>query len=99
MVFYVFLELILTGLCLGIYLALASTELIIALWFFTGNMAAQRLGVSSHLVSRVTGTIYIVSGDRNASVESCNRVNVGLNLKFNKRNEEVCCFLSHGLMT
>jgi len=57
--------------------------------FASGSIAAQRLGVSSHLVSRVTGTIYIVQGDKNATVESCNKVNVGLNLKFNKRNEEV----------
>ena len=57
--------------------------------FAAGSMAAQRLGVSSHLVSRVTGTIYIVEGDKNASMESCNKVNVGLNLKFSKRNEEV----------
>jgi 5'-3' exoribonuclease 1 len=59
--------------------------------FVAGNVAAHRLGVSSHLVSRVTGTIYIVSGDKNAIMESCNKVNVGLNLKFNKRNEEVSC--------
>jgi len=57
--------------------------------FATGSVAAQRLGVSSHLVSRITGTIYIVQGDKNAAMESCNKVNVGLNLKFNKRNEEV----------
>jgi 5'-3' exoribonuclease 1 len=63
-----------------------------------GNMAAQRLGVSSHLVSRITGSIYIVSGDKNAAVESCSKVNVGLNLKFNKRNEEVSCYLSRRLM-
>lgn len=59
--------------------------------FATGSVAAQRLGVSSHLVSRITGTIYIVQGGKNASMESCNKVNVGLNLKFNKRNEEVRC--------
>lgn len=59
--------------------------------FGAGNVAAQRLGVSSHLVSRITGTIYIVQGDKNVSIESCNKVNVGLNLKFNKRNEEVRC--------
>lgn len=57
--------------------------------FAAGPVAAQRLGVSSHLVSRITGTIYIVQGDKNTTMESCNKVNVGLNLKFNKRNEEV----------
>ncbi|KAJ9598748.1 hypothetical protein L9F63_026718, partial [Diploptera punctata] len=57
--------------------------------YMPGNVAAQRLGVSSHLVSRVTGTIYIVQGDKNASLESCNKVNVGLNLKFNKRERRV----------
>ncbi|PSN30434.1 5'-3' exoribonuclease 1, partial [Blattella germanica] len=57
--------------------------------YMPGNVAAQWLGVSSHLVSRVTGTIYIVQGDKNASAESCSKINVGLNLKFNKRNEEI----------
>jgi hypothetical protein len=65
------------------------TESIFHCGFVAGNVAAQHLGVSSHLVSRITGTIYIVQGDKNASMESCSKVNVGLNLKFNKRNEEV----------
>jgi hypothetical protein len=66
--------------------------------FAAGSVAAQRLGVSSHLVSRITGTIYIVQGDKNASMESCNKVNVGLNLKFNKRNEEVRCYWVYQLL-
>ncbi|XP_021920765.1 5'-3' exoribonuclease 1 isoform X2 [Zootermopsis nevadensis] len=57
--------------------------------YMPGNVAAQRLGVSSYLVSRVTGTIYIIQEDKNASADSCKKVNVGLNLKFNKRNEEI----------
>lgn len=50
-----------------------------------GSIAAQRLGISSHLLSRITGTIYVIQ----ASKEELTKHNLGLNLKFNKRNEEV----------
>lgn len=50
-----------------------------------GSIAAQRLGISSHLLSRITGTIYVIQ----ASKEELSKYNLGLNLKFNKRNEEV----------
>ncbi|XP_075058040.1 5'-3' exoribonuclease 1 isoform X2 [Mixophyes fleayi] len=49
---------------------------------------ANRLGVSSYLVSRFTGSIFIGRGSkRNPHGEQ--KANVGLNLKFNKKNEEV----------
>lgn len=73
----------------GMAVNFTTESILLQCGFAAGSMAAQRLGVSSHLVSRVTGTIYIVEGDKNASMESCNKVNVGLNLKFSKRNEEV----------
>jgi len=73
----------------GVAVNFTTERILLHCGFAAGSMAAQRLGVSSHLVSRITGTIYIVQGDKNATVESCNKVNVGLNLKFNKRNEEV----------
>jgi 5'-3' exoribonuclease 1 len=67
----------------------AVESIMLHFYFLAGNVAAQRLGVSSYLVSRITGTIYIIQGDKD--VESSKKVNVGLNLKFNKRNEEVRC--------
>ncbi|KAI4476699.1 hypothetical protein M0802_014829, partial [Mischocyttarus mexicanus] len=51
--------------------------------YIYGSTAAQRLGISSHLLSRITGTIYIEQDNLKEYI------NIGLNLKFNKRNEEV----------
>ncbi|KAF7403530.1 hypothetical protein HZH68_006324 [Vespula germanica] len=51
--------------------------------YIYGSTAAQRLGISSHLLSRITGTIYIMQNNINEII------NVGLNLKFNKKNEEI----------
>ncbi|XP_015189014.1 PREDICTED: 5'-3' exoribonuclease 1 isoform X2 [Polistes dominula] len=51
--------------------------------YIYGSTAAQRLGISSHLLSRITGTIYIAQNNPREVI------NIGLNLKFNKRNEEV----------
>lgn len=53
--------------------------------YMHGSIAAQRLGISSHLLSRITGTIYVIQ----TSKEEVAKYNVGLNLKFNKKNEEV----------
>ena len=49
--------------------------------YFPGYRASQQLGVSSHLLSRITGSIFIQKGPREADSERANRVNVGLNLK------------------
>lgn len=57
--------------------------------YMPGNIAAQRLGISSHLLSRITGTIFVINGN-GADPSSASKHNLGLNLKFNKRNEEVC---------
>lgn len=62
--------------------------------YMPGYIGAQRLGISPHLISRITGTIYLVlsptdddrSGDRPRRPK---KINVGLSLKFNKSNEEV----------
>ncbi|XP_037537485.1 5'-3' exoribonuclease 1 [Nematolebias whitei] len=49
---------------------------------------ASHLGISSYLVSRFSGSIFIGRGSkRNPCGEQ--RTNIGLNLKFNKKNEEV----------
>jgi len=53
--------------------------------YMPGSVAAQRLGINSHLLSRVTGTIYVIE----SSTIEVTKHNLGLNLKFNKRNEEV----------
>lgn len=60
--------------------------------YFPGFKAAQKLGISSHLLSRLTGSIFVIKGPREAEIEYSSKVNVGLNLKNNKRNEEVCGF-------
>ena len=56
----------------------------------TGYRAAQRCGVSGHVVARITGTIFVVRGAREQQSDSASKSNIGLNLKFSKRQEEVC---------
>lgn len=55
--------------------------------YMQGGIAAQRLGITSHLLSRITGTIYVKQSSD--ELEEGTMLNVGLNLKFNKKNEEV----------
>uniref|UniRef100_A0A7N6A9N5 5'-3' exoribonuclease 1 n=1 Tax=Anabas testudineus TaxID=64144 RepID=A0A7N6A9N5_ANATE len=56
--------------------------------YLPGYVLASRLGITSYLVSRFSGSIFIGRGSkRNPCGEQ--RANVGLNLKFNKKNEEV----------
>nr|XP_057944195.1 5'-3' exoribonuclease 1 isoform X2 [Doryrhamphus excisus] len=53
-----------------------------------GYVVASRLGITSYLVSRFSGSIFIGRGSKkNPCGEQ--KANVGLNLKFNKKNEEV----------
>ncbi|XP_051172121.1 5'-3' exoribonuclease 1 isoform X3 [Leptopilina boulardi] len=58
------------------------------LLFMHGSKAAQHLGIGSHLLSKITGTIFVMPGSIEQNLGGA-RQNVGLNLKFNKRNEEV----------
>ena len=46
-----------------------------------GFRAAQRLGVSSHVLSRITGSVFINKSPREVEPDRQARVNVGLNLK------------------
>lgn len=55
--------------------------------YMHGSIAAQRLGITSHLLSRITGTIYVIQASNEPPAVT--KYNVGLNLKFNKKNEEV----------
>ena len=56
--------------------------------YVEGYVASQRLGISGYLFSRITTTFYVTVGSRHAA--GTQRSNIGLNLKFNKKNEEVC---------
>uniref|UniRef100_UPI00358E17BF 5'-3' exoribonuclease 1-like isoform X2 n=1 Tax=Myxine glutinosa TaxID=7769 RepID=UPI00358E17BF len=53
-----------------------------------GYIVASRIGISPYMLSRITGTIYVVRGSKNGP-KGDQRCNVGLNLKFSQRNEEV----------
>ena len=52
-----------------------------------GYIAAQELGISGHLISRITGSIYVSRHNDERNTDS--KVNIGLNLKFSKRNKEI----------
>ncbi|KAJ3594424.1 hypothetical protein NHX12_003731 [Muraenolepis orangiensis] len=54
-----------------------------------GYMLASRLDCTSYLVSRFSGSIFIGRGSKRNPCGEQIKANVGLNLKFNKRNEEV----------
>ena len=63
-------------------------------YYVPGFTVAQRLGISPHLVSRITGTVLLyltpAEDDKNSErAPRARKANVGLNLKFNKHNEEV----------
>ncbi|XP_053603077.1 5'-3' exoribonuclease 1 isoform X2 [Plodia interpunctella] len=52
--------------------------------------AAAAAGISSQLLSRLTGTVLVVMGEANdLPTENQAKTNIGLNLKFNKKNQEV----------
>ncbi|XP_072560134.1 5'-3' exoribonuclease 1 [Paramormyrops kingsleyae] len=53
-----------------------------------GYVLASRLGITSYLVSRFSGSIFIGRGSKK-NPHGEHKINVGLNLKFNKKNEEV----------
>ncbi|KAK0177026.1 hypothetical protein PV328_001116 [Microctonus aethiopoides] len=55
--------------------------------YMHGSIAAQRLGISSHLLSRITGSIFVLTNTTEQSERK--QQNIGLNLKFNKKNEEL----------
>ncbi|XP_017777725.1 PREDICTED: 5'-3' exoribonuclease 1 [Nicrophorus vespilloides] len=52
--------------------------------------AANRVGISKYLFTRITGTLFVIMGSKNSwSKDDVSKINIGLNLKFNKKNEEV----------
>ncbi|XP_064642506.1 5'-3' exoribonuclease 1-like isoform X2 [Lineus longissimus] len=58
------------------------------LQWMPGYSVAQKIGISGHLVSRITGCIFIVKGSKDNEGRE-EKVNVGLNLKSKKKMEEV----------
>jgi len=57
--------------------------------YFPAYSLAQRLGITPHLLSRITGTVYLTQNGLEEGKTS-NRINIGLNLKYNKTSKEVC---------
>ncbi|GJQ70278.1 putative 5'-3' exoribonuclease [Trypoxylus dichotomus] len=57
--------------------------------YLNSHDAATRLSMSRHLFTRVTGSILVTTLPKMHANEDTNKVNVGLNLKFSKRNEEI----------
>lgn len=56
-------------------------------YFMTAHQVAQQLGVNTNFVARITGVVYVQVNSRDAEARS--RINIGLNLKFNRSGEEV----------
>ena len=56
-----------------------------------GFVVAQRLGINGFLLARITGTVYVSRGSKE-NPSNANKINVGLNLKSNRKNEEVVGF-------
>lgn len=57
--------------------------------FFSANEAAQRASISNYLLARITGTILVLDTDEVLQADKCPKVNIGLNLKFSRRNQLV----------
>jgi len=55
----------------------------------TDNEAAKEAHVSSHLLARLTGTILILDTNDPLMIDKAPKVNIGLNLKFSRRNQQV----------
>lgn len=55
--------------------------------YMPAHIVAQRLGLEKNLIARITGTVMIRRGSPEQPRD--NLSNIGLNLKFSKRNEEV----------
>ena len=56
--------------------------------YMHGSVASQRLGISSLLLSRITGTIFVKQSSNELQQDDVT-YNIGFNLKFNKKNAEI----------
>lgn len=52
--------------------------------YFNNYQAAQQIGIDGHIMARITGSIFIEKSGNNGG-----KANIGLNLKFTKKGEEV----------
>ncbi|CAG5133909.1 unnamed protein product, partial [Candidula unifasciata] len=52
--------------------------------YLNSYQAAQQIGIDSHILSRITGSVFVEKTGSHGA-----RVNIGLNLKFTKKGEEV----------
>ncbi|XP_059155106.1 5'-3' exoribonuclease 1-like isoform X2 [Physella acuta] len=52
--------------------------------YFNNYQAAQQIGIDGHIMARITGSIFIEKSGVNGG-----KANIGLNLKFTKKGEEV----------
>lgn len=60
--------------------------------YFPGWNASKKLGINSFLLARISGTMFVIKGPKEADMEHASKVNIGLNLKNKKKGEEVCGF-------
>lgn len=60
--------------------------------YMRGNIASQRLGISPLLLSRITGTIFVKQSSNGLQQDEVTH-NIGFNLKFTKKNAEVCIYI------
>ncbi|OAD52342.1 5'-3' exoribonuclease 1 [Eufriesea mexicana] len=56
--------------------------------YMNGNIASQKLGISTLLLSRITGTIFVKQSSNGSQQDEVTH-NIGFNLKFTKKNAEV----------
>lgn len=56
--------------------------------YMSGSIVASRLSISKSLLSRITGMIYVTQTSDELE-QNDTRYNIGLSLKFNRKNEEV----------
>lgn len=57
--------------------------------YLPAHNCSQQLGLPRHLLPRITGSIFVIKSSKGTDTDRASKVNVGLNLKFSRRNEEV----------
>jgi hypothetical protein len=63
--------------------------------YYTQYQLAERLDVTPQFLGRITGTIFMLPKRGANEKERTEKFNIGLNLKFSKKNEEVKSFNNH----
>ncbi|XP_068754427.1 5'-3' exoribonuclease 1-like isoform X2 [Montipora capricornis] len=64
----------------------------LSLNYLPGHIVAKRLGITSNLLSRITGSLFIKQGSGNKASGDSSKLDIGLNMKFSKQNKEVLGF-------